>query len=223
MKIIARLFLVIILAAVCVPADAQNSKVNPYSRAYQDTEVHSFGTFFVEYNPHKWSNSYNSKYDRSFHGVSVGFSYFVPLADFVGFDAGAKVQYLFCNEEKDTVTYKHNMFSATIPVNIVLDFKISESFAIDPYAGFFARYNFSAKNIEDYTNKKRRSVSWFNDRQTSYYGLDKLDRIQLGWQLGVNLRFSDMVTIGAGYWGDFSKICDDTKLHGFNIRLGANF
>ena len=194
----------------------------------------SFGTFYAEYNPHQWHFTSSDVKDNNFHGISVGFSYFVPVMGNLGFDAGLKGQYFFSSEKENGIKFLTRMFSATVPVDVVYDLKISDGFAIDPFAGIYGRFNFSAKDIEE-TGNKRNTLDLFDEKeanrwgelcsekQSMRYGFETLDRFQIGWQAGVNFRISDMMTIGAAYWMDFNELGKDIKLHGFNLRLGAIF
>lgn len=182
----------------------------------------SSGTFFAEYNPHQWDYTSSSAEDTNFHGVSVGFSYFVPVMGGLGFDAGLKGQYFFRREKENGIKYITNMFSATVPVDVVYDLKLGGSFAIDPFAGIYGRYNFNAKDIVE-TEGHRLTHNLFDKDQAKSDGYETLDHFQLGWQAGVNLRIGDMLTIGVAYWMDFNEIGKDTKLHGFNLKLGTNF
>ncbi len=208
------------LLTTCLHVFAQS---NPYSTSYKMSEPRSFGIFYAEYNPHvRHQDSFGSSTNTNFHGVSVGFSYFVPVLGRLGFDAGVKGQYLFRNEKKGTTKYKDNMFSATIPVDVLYDIRVSDGFAIDPFAGLYGRINFTAKNIEE-TGNIRNSLNMFSKDQSKFYGYDTYDRFQFGWQAGVNFRISNMVTIGGAYWMDLNDVGKDTNLHGFNVMLGANF
>ena len=203
-------------------ASKQKQYKNPYSRENQrKTGPTSVGTFFAEYNPHTWhfSNAGHSDNTTGYHGVSVGFNYMVPFAGALGFDAGLKGQYLFRSKKEGGNTNKFEMFSATVPVDLVYDWRVSDCLAIDPYAGVYGRLNFMAKNKQDVTGGGRTTVDWFDKSQVA----STMKRFQIGWQAGVNFRISDMVTIGGAYWSDLSKIKEHTTIHGFNIMLGANF
>ena len=205
---------------------AKQYQKNPYSSSYSITDVRSFGTFYVEYNPHTWQYEYDfsPKYDKDFHGVSLGFSYFVPVLGSLGFDAGLKAQYLFHSEKQAGLKHKVNMFSTRLPVDIVYDLRLFHGqLAIDPFGGVYARFNFSAKDIEEYSGERRRSVNMFNDKQTDYYDLNPFKRFQLGWQAGVNLRLGRVLTVGGAYWHDFGEVSHHTSVGGFNARLGVNF
>lgn len=213
----------ILLLAGSITVSAQRYSNNPYSGSYKNLESRSFGTFYAEYNPHVWHRTdYGSTTNTNFNGISVGFNYFVPVFGQLGFDAGVKGQYLFRHETEGLSTFKDNMFSASIPIDILYDFRVTEGFAIDPYVGLYGRYNFSAKNIEE-VGGGRNTQNLFDKEQARYYGYETLDRFQYGWQVGVNFRISNVVTIGGAYWADLNDIGEDTNLHGFNILLGANF
>ncbi len=195
---------------------------NPYSSTYRPLESHAFGTFFVEYNPHTWAVDIKGHDNENYQGISLGGNYFTPFAGGLGFDAGLKLQYLFRQDKNAGVTQKFEMFSATIPVDLVYDWRVSDGFAIDPYVGVYGRYNFMAKS--KYTKGSGPAIDYFKDNQVVVAGYpDPMERFQLGFQAGLNFRISDMMTFGGGYWTDFSELLEHTKLHGFNITLGVNF
>lgn len=202
-------------------ASKQKQYKNPYSTKNKvHKESTAVGTFFAEYNPHTWSfnSSSYSENTTGYHGVSVGFSYLVPVVGSFGFDAGLKGQYLFRSKKENGVTNKFEMFSGTVPVDLVYDWKVSDGLAIDPFAGVYGRLNFMAKNKQD-AGGGRTTVDWFDKTQVP----STMNRFQIGWQAGVNFRISDMVTIGGAYWADLSEIKEHSKLHGFNVTVGANF
>ena len=133
----------------------------------------AFGTFYVEYNPHTWRHSDEvwSKSTNNYHGISIGFSYFVPFAGAMGIEAGLKGQYLFRNWKEHDMKYNFEMLSATVPVNLALDLEAADGFFIHPYGGLYARYNISARTKEDtkVNDKDRRfTYNWFNKSAKSY-------------------------------------------------------
>lgn len=208
--------------------NSQRSQHNPYSGIYRPMPAsRSFGLFFAEYNHMTMTYDKPSIYDDpTYHGVSVGFDYFFPVIGRLGISAGGKLQYFFRNEKELNITRKDNLFSGTVPVNLMYDLRWPSGFAINPYAGVYGRYNFSAKAVWEEVDKTgRTTVSLFDKEQSSFYNLEDQvpERLQFGWQAGLNFRISDVVTIGAAYWSDFTDYADNTKLHGFNITLGANF
>ena len=236
MKSFSKLIMTAVLTMGCIAVNAQSSltvgqlsraskqrqqksyQYNPYSSTNQHLESQTIGTFFVEYNPHTWHVSTGgASTNTSYQGISIGFNYFMPFAGNLGFDAGLKGQYLFRSKKTNGLTNKFEMFSATVPVD--LDWRVSDGFAIDPYAGVYGRYNFTAKSKSDISGGGRNTLNWF-EKDHVY---DTMNRFQFGWQLGVNFRISDMVTIGGAYWMDLNEAVKHTKLRGFNMTLGVNF
>jgi len=223
MKFSQRLAIAVMMAITTLPAGAQRY-TNPYSKSNKVVEdSRSFGMFFAEYNPNTRHSSYlDGDTDTNYHGISVGFSYYMPVVGSLGFDAGVKGQYFFRSEKKGSTKYKSNLFAATIPVDIVYDWKLSDGFAIDPFVGVYGRYNFSAKNTDE-TGNTRNSLDFFDKGRASYFGYNTFKRFQFGWQAGVNFRISEVFTIGGAYWRDLSELGEQLKLHGFNVTVGANF
>lgn len=198
-------------------------KVNPYSVNYKSTAVNSFGIFFAEFNPYSWC--YNDEvrsdtpdYSWRGQGVSIGFTYFVPFGIPLGLDLGAKGQYFFRNKTIAEKKYTFDMFSLTAPINLAYDWILSSSFAVHPYAGLYGRYTFSANSHME-INGKRDHNKWLEKD----HPMGGMKRFMTGWQVGANVRISDMVSIGAAYWSDFGKATDYNHMHGFNIMLGAAF
>ena len=183
-----------------------------------------FSTFYLEYNPSTfhYSNTGVSN-DACYHAFSVGYNYFTPFYKGLGVDIGVKGQ-LFLNSEKEQgAKYKTNMLSATIPVDLAYDWRISDGFAVYPYAGLYARLNISSTFKEEKTDEYVRKYNLFKKDDMAILSQEAWKRFQYGWQAGVNFRFSDFVTVGGGYFMDFNEIDNHTKIHGFNITLGMNF
>lgn len=226
MKKTAKLFLIALLSLVCwLPAHAQLGKTRNSTYAdvytYQTAEQRgSDGTFFAGYDYTTMAIDQQGVDDVTYHGVSVGFNYFFPLAGNLGLTTGLKGQYFFRNDTEGIYTHKDNMFSGVIPVNLTFDWHLTHGFALAPYGGLYGRYNFMAHAVTEEQGKSgHESVSQFDKN----YMTDPFKRFQYGWEVGVTARFSDMVTVGASYWHDLNKICRSTKLYGIGIMLGANF
>ena len=232
----ATLFATIALACLCTTASAQNNRRenkerNPYANRsyYRPVEKsRSFGTFYAEYNRMKMDAGTDQT--PTYNGVSVGFSYFVPVVGGLGLNTGMKVQYFFRNEKENIITWKDNLLAGTVPVDLAFDLRLGDKFSIIPYAGMYGRCNFSAKAAWEQSGMNgRTSVNLFDSDQIDYYnstfntGLNKMKRFQFGWEAGAMVRLSEIVTIGGGYWHDLNKIAPSTKLYGFNVQLGVNF
>ena len=241
MKVFLRTMSLFILSIGWMTANAQGSlTVDQLSRAsqqrqqqngqpqrgqvqqanYSQTDCQPFSLLYVEYSPTQLHVSYHGVSDNTnYHGIALGYSYFYPFAGSLGVDAGIKAQYFFRNETKGAVKYKNNMFSATIPIDLAYDWHATDGLAVYPYAGLYARFNFSANSKEEgngYSHK-------YNVFDKDDMGDHTWDRFQVGWQAGVNFRIMDVFTIGGGYFMDLTKITDHTTVRGFNIRAGVNF
>ena len=217
MKHIVRHLFLAFLAMAATTTSAQN---NPYSKDYRtSSEAQTFGSFFVEYNPHTvHATTPYSSTNTTYQGFSIGFNYFLPVVSNLGIDAGLKGQYFFHKENIMGVKYKDYQVSATVPVDLVLDLKLSDDLAIDPFVGLYGRYNLIAKQTTE-SNGRRTSANLFEKSQTE----EPMERFIWGWQAGVNLRVANTITIGAAYWRDLKDQQDDVNLYGFDIRLGLLF
>lgn len=229
-------FLTIVLMAVAtLSVNAQNTmsvdqyrrssydrqvKINPYSVNYRSTEPRAYGTFFAEYNPFTWSydDGVTSDSESNYHGISLGFNYFIPFGSPLGIDAGAKLQYLFRRKTELGVKNDFEMLALTVPVSLATDIAFSEAFALHPYVGLYGRYAFLAKTKTG-ADDRRYTEDWTK----SDHPHGGMSRLMTGWQVGANCRFSNMISLGVAYWMDFAKMTDYDKLRGFNITLGVIF
>lgn len=193
-------------------------KYNPYSVNSKPASVTGYGVFFAEYNPYTLNYDQQTLSDQNGHGVSIGFTYFVPFGSPLGLDLGAKLQYLFRKETVQGVKNDFEMLTLTAPVSLAYDIKFSDAFALHPYAGLYARYAFSAKTKTG-ADDRRYTEDWLK----SDHPMGGMKRLMPGWQVGVSCRISDMVSLGAAYWMDFGKLTDYNSLRGFNVTLGAVF
>jgi len=203
-------------------AQAQKHTSSYSQRSYgSSSESEPFSTFYLEYNPSTLHTSYKGyTHNTSYQGFSVGYSYFTPFYEGLGVDFGVKGQFFFRSETEGGVKYKTNMISGTIPVDLAYDWRISDGFAIYPYAGLYARFNITATAKEDFDGGYVTKTNPFNKDEM---GGHPWERFQFGWQAGLNFRFSDTFTVGGGYFMDLNEINDHTKIYGFNITLGMNF
>ena len=198
----------------------QKMKHNPYSVNSQKKTYHSYGLFYAEYNPHSWhfDNGITGETTSGYHGVSVGFNYFVPFAGPLGFDAGLKTQYLFRRKTELGVKNNFEMLSLTVPIDLALDLRATRWLTVYPYAGLYGRYNLTASSKKG-TDEKLITYNWFKEGNPD----GEMNRFQMGWQVGVNFRFNETFAVGGGYWMDFGEVTDHKKLYGFNVTLGAVF
>lgn len=175
-------------------------------------------------------------------GLGVQYSFYTKkLAEEVADELGMDEEDLL---EVMDPKQKLNMFSVKVPVNLTYKFSIpNSSISIAPYLGLTMRYNLSAKgksqyNLTSSAETYLRSQGWskkdieetFGDKELNLF--DKKDmgsekatwkRFQLGWQIGLNARFSDTFLVGVSYGTDFSEIAEKTKISTTSITLGYTF
>ncbi len=198
---------------------SEKRKKNPYSTNYKMYDVTTSGTFFVEYNPFTWHESAGGiTTNTNYQGLSVGLDYFFPVFGDLGIAAGVKGQYFFRNKEENGADNKFQMVSGTVPVNLAYSMPLAAGLQLVPYVGVYGRYVFTAKNQVE-TSNSRIDYNYFNENHFP----ETMKHFQAGWQVGANLRISEMVTVGGGYWMDLTEILSHTTLRGFDVRIGANF
>jgi len=229
-----RFFAIALLVVASASVSAQNTmsvnqyrrssydkqvKYNPYSINHRSQAPKGYGIFFAEYNPHTWcyDDDLTSTTTNGYHGISIGFTYFMPFGSPWGIDAGAKLQYLF-RKENEGVKNTFEMLALTAPVSLAYDWALSDSFVLHPYAGLYGRYAFSAKT-EIEAGDRRYTEDWLK----SDHPMGGMNRLMTGWQVGASCRVSEVFSFGAAYWMDFGKVTDYNKIRGFNIMLGATF
>jgi len=200
-----RLFTLAALAAVCMSVSAQSVG-------------RKFSTLYVQYNPSQFHTSYeNISENTSYNAISAGYSMTYPIADALMIEGGLKAQWLFRSESENGQDNKVNIVSATIPINLVYTFVVTENvFSIDPYVGLFARGNIIGKQKHE-GNSHSHDYNLFSDDDM---GNNAYKRFQFGFQAGVKFRINDIFTVGGGYWMDFNKIAEHSNFQGFDITLG---
>ena len=183
-------------------------------------------------------------------GYSKAFKLMADKPLFV--EAGLGLQYSFNTEElagkiadeagvkeSEVTEYmdpkeKFSMFSAKIPVNLSYVFEIpNSSLEIAPFAGITARYNFSGKQKVEYNlteeAKDYDMDDQFEDSEKDLFDEDDMgkngvwERLQFGWQIGVNARYNGKYTLGISYGNDFSEVAKKTKIQTTSITLGYCF
>jgi hypothetical protein len=177
-----------------------------------------FGTLYLQYNPCevKADNDNHSSL-RFSTAFSFGYNYSTPLFSiplYLEFGAGAQWFY----KSEDNV--RNSLFSFKVPINLMFSIDVSDAFSIQPYGGFYGRYNAIGKTKitqRDYEAEKdyEYTEDWF-----SYYDYK---RFQFGWNAGCKFRICETVAIGAGYFMDLTKLGDHTHMEGFDLTLGYTF
>lgn len=186
-----------------------------------------WSTVFIEWTP---SSFIINGLVAPYNGYSLGFSHtFVPSSTSqVRLETGAAVQYSYFSEhegeEETDVNTKINVVSAKIPINLIyrIDFP-NKNIELLPYLGITARGNFWGEM------KLRQGGKVFG----RYFDLfDKTEmggkeyiwkHFQVGWQVGMKMRFSHSLILGAGYGFDFNNCAKNTKNRTGSISIGYSF
>lgn len=138
---------------------------------------------------------------------------------------------------------KFYMFSAKVPINLVYNWQLPNSnISIAPFAGITLRYNFYGKEEFKYNWNSDFEMYWkkvygkqgferdYGDKESNIFDKDDMGssdatwkRFQIGWQIGVNARFSNQFLVGVSYGSDFSEIYKKAKINTTSITLGYCF
>jgi len=223
--IVAAMFLAVSSSAFAqfTSSSSQSSNVN----------ANGWSTFYFQLNPSKISVDIKDSKDQSFTGLTLGYNraFSVSSSLPVYFETGIAVQYSFFKNDDDddyeTDDYHYHMVSAKVPLNILYNFKIPNStIEIAPYLGAILRYNIWGEEKVTFSYKNK-------DGEDKTYNLfDKKDmdgsdytwnRFQIGWQIGVNARFSNKFLLGLSYGSDFFEIYKKAKINTTSITLGYCF
>lgn len=219
-KILSFLMLVIMCITV---ARAQGNGMLSTSTVDADKATWKGLRFSYDHATERYTGKGN--YDGvGFNGFSLGYVQAFRLGRKLPLflETGAGVNFLrHCEDESEddyVEKYSVNLFSLSVPVNVVYKFDLTDKVSIKPYTGLYLRLNLMAKEKEEsgYTGKTaKESYNMFD-------GDNGLKRVQLGWNVGVTLDYS-RYNIGIGYALDFNEIEEESKFGTLSIRLGMNF
>lgn len=162
--------------------------------------------------------------------------------------AGANIQYSIYTKSSEgpkgsfnlngeTVTYGTNIntdisfYDINIPVSMMYDIAVTNDFSVAPYAGIKLRAglggNISNKpSATGLTQDKAQALavvggSNLAETSSSVYDAD-FKRFNIGWQVGVNLNYSNYI-LGCSYGTFFNKIAEETTLKQATISIGYRF
>lgn len=205
-----KMFLLAFLAIMCVQVQAQI--VTSRSSMITTTRTPQIGwsTFGLEYLPSTF------KYDddsESFSGLALVYTRATSLSGttplFLEWGIGG--QYSFYSKHGVDI----NFASVKIPINLMYDFQIpNTSINIDPYIGLKCRGNVWGTVKSDY-----------DDEKYDLFDKDEGDckRFQVGWNIGVKLRFNNSFFAGVSYGTDFNEFDEDTKINELSLSAGIVF
>ena len=188
------------------------------TRTYK-TMPAGWSSLYLQWNPSTFVPKKGN--DLSFTGLTFGYSKAVGISEttplFIEFGAG--LQYSFYSESERDWEESLSMFSVKVPVSLVYDWQLpNSSVSIRPFAGLTLRGNISGKiTEEDLDYDKKYDYSVFDKKEMDGY---TWKRLQIGWQIGANVAFSNKFYLGLSYGSDFSEIYKNVKISTTSITVG---
>lgn len=211
------LFTVMAAFAMCVSVSAQSISISDQSKAPE------WGSFYVQYNPMKFTQDLSGYDDLDFTGFTVGYDKLISIAGNtpVYLSAGGAVNAAFYSESEGDEELSMTFVSAKIPVSLTYKWAVSDAVSILPYGGLYARFNVigNMKYDDGYDDE---TISVF-DKKDMGSSDATWKRMQLGYQIGVNVMFNDKWHLGLAYASDFSEVCKKCKFNTPAITIGLDF
>lgn len=132
-------------------------------------------------------------------------------------ETGLGLNYAWKSEDE----YKINWLTATIPVNLVYKYEISDGIKLAPFAGIYLRGNLLGEmNIDDDYSQYRDDVNFFDDYKDG--GLEA-SRFSFGWNIGVGVEINKFY-LGLSYGSDLNEFVEDAdKIGTLSATVGFNF
>lgn len=132
-------------------------------------------------------------------------------------ETGLGLNYAWKSEDE----YKINWLTATIPVNLVYKYEISDGIKLAPFAGIYLRGNLLGEmNIDDDYSQYMDDVNFFDDYEDG--GLEA-SRFSFGWNIGVGVEINKFY-LGLSYGSDLNEFVEDAdKIGTLSATVGFNF
>lgn len=132
-------------------------------------------------------------------------------------ETGLGVNYAWKSEDE----YKINWLTATIPVNLVYKYEISDGIKLAPFAGIYLRGNLLGEmNIDDDYSQYMDDVNFFDDYDDGGY---EASRFSFGWNIGVGVEINKFY-LGLSYGSDLNEFVEDAdKIGTLSATVGFNF
>lgn len=132
-------------------------------------------------------------------------------------ETGLGVNYAWKSEDE----YKINWLTATIPVNLVYKYEISDGIKLAPFAGIYLRGNLLGEmNIDDDYSQYMDDVNFFDDYDDGGY---EASRFSFGWNIGVGVEINKFY-LGLSYGSDLNEFVEDAdKIGTWSATVGFNF
>ena len=128
-------------------------------------------------------------------------------------ETGLGLNYAWKSEDE----YKTNWLTATVPVNLVYKYEITDGIKLAPFAGFYLRGNLVGNTSSDYFDE---DISFFDDYEDGGF---EASRFSFGWNIGVGVDINKFY-LGISYGSDFNEFVEDAdKIGTFSATVGFNF
>lgn len=193
------------------------------SSAFGQTKAQEWSSFYVQYNPMKLVQDISGYDDLDFNGFTVGYNKAISVAGetplFI--DAGGAITAAFYSESEGDEELSITFISAKVPVSLMYKWQVSDAVSILPYGGLYARFNVvgNMKYDDGYDDE---TISVF-DKKDMGSSDATWKRLQMGYQIGVNVMFNNKWHLGLAYASDFSEVCKKCKFNTPAITFGFDF
>lgn len=191
--------------------------------AFAQTKATEWNSFYVQYNPMKLVVDRSGYDDWDFTGFTIGFDKAISVAGETPLyiTVGGALNAAFHTDSAGDEEYNHTFISAKVPASLTYKWQVSDAVSILPYAGLYARFNVigTEKHDDGYDDE---TISLFNKKDMGSSDAT-WKRLQLGYQVGVNVMFNNKWHLGLAYASDFSEVAKKLKFSTPAIVLGFDF
>lgn len=182
-----------------------------------------WGSVYIQYNPMTLVQDFSNSEDLDFTGFTLGYDKNISIAGTTPLyiQVGGAVNAAFYSDSNDEIDESVTFVAVKVPVSIAYKWQASNSVAVVPYAGIYARLNIlgSWKVENDYDDE---TLNLF-DKKDMGSNDATWGRFQLGYQIGANVMFNNTWHVGLAWSSDFSEICKKTKFNTPAITIGFDF
>lgn len=204
-----KLFLMAIAAVMSLGASAQLISSNTVTHKASD----NYNRFSVSY------TSLSNIDEDAMSGISAAWTKGIAISKTTPLfiETGLGLNYAWKSEDE----YKINWLTATIPVNLVYKYEISDGIKLAPFAGIYLRGNLLGEmNIDDDYSQYMDDVNFFDDYDDGGY---EASRFSFGWNIGVGVEINKFY-LGLSYGSDLNEFVEDAdKIGTLSATVGFNF
>ncbi len=208
------------MLVVATSASAQFASGGGFSAGSADTEDYSRLKISYARGTPSYDSSHSIDADAA-NGFAVEYDYGMNIMPNVPLflEYGANVTFLMHSEEESGYESKNKMLFATIPVNVVYKFAITDDFGIEPHVGLGFRFNILGKGTVSYGGSEA-DINYFDEDDM---GEDYTwNRFQLCGQAGLGLTYTQWY-LGWEYSWNFMELAKKQKLNTQYISIGYTF